>query len=88
LSHLASAFLVSPFEDAAIASVDGFGDFLSTMVGRGQGNRIEILDQQLARKAVALRKQFASLQQALNAIVAQQTFLNRFLGGTGSLFGG
>ena len=50
--------------------------------------RIEILDQQLARKEVALRKQFASLQQALNAIVQQQTFLNRFLGGTGSLFGG
>jgi carbamoyltransferase len=43
-AHLASSFLVSPFESAAVASVDGFGDFVSTMVGRGTGNKIAILD--------------------------------------------
>lgn len=43
-AHLASTFFVSPFESAAVASVDGFGDFVSTMVGRGEGKRIEVLN--------------------------------------------
>lgn len=43
-AHMASAFFVSPFEEAALISVDGFGDFVSTMIGRGSGNRIEVLD--------------------------------------------
>ncbi len=42
LAHLASAFLVSPFEEAACISIDGFGDFASTAMGMGEGNRIEI----------------------------------------------
>src|SRR5207302_945779 len=41
-AHLASAFFASPFEEAAIASVDGFGDFASTMSGFGRGNRIDV----------------------------------------------
>jgi carbamoyltransferase len=41
-AHLASAFFASPFEEAAIASVDGFGDFASTMSGFGRGNRIHV----------------------------------------------
>ena len=43
-AHMASAFFVSPFQEAAILSVDGFGDFVSTMIGRGSGNKIEVLD--------------------------------------------
>jgi carbamoyltransferase len=42
LAHLASAFLVSRFEEAACISIDGFGDFASTAMGFGQGSRIEI----------------------------------------------
>jgi carbamoyltransferase len=42
LAHLASAFLVSRFEEAACISIDGFGDFASTAMGTGQGNRIAI----------------------------------------------
>ncbi len=42
LAHLASAFLVSGFEEAACLSVDGFGDFASTALGMGRGNAIEI----------------------------------------------
>jgi carbamoyltransferase len=42
-AHLASAFFVSPFEDAAVFSVDGMGDFVSTMWGVGHGNRIDVL---------------------------------------------
>lgn len=42
LAHMASAFFVSPFEDATVLSVDGMGDFVSTMWGAGRGNRIEV----------------------------------------------
>jgi carbamoyltransferase len=44
-AHLASCFYVSPFERAALLSIDGFGDFISTMWAMGQGNEIEILGQ-------------------------------------------
>ena len=43
-AHVASAFFVSPFEDAAILSVDGFGDFASTMLAEGHGNHFEVLE--------------------------------------------
>ncbi len=42
LAHLASAFLVSGFSEAACLSVDGFGDFASTAFGVGQGNGVKI----------------------------------------------
>jgi carbamoyltransferase len=41
-AHLASAFFASPFEDAAVISIDGFGDFSSVMWGIGQGNQIQV----------------------------------------------
>ena len=44
-AHLASSFYVSPFEHAALLSIDGFGDFISTMWGAGEGNSIEVLGQ-------------------------------------------
>jgi carbamoyltransferase len=44
-AHLASCFFVSPFERAALLSIDGFGDFISTMWGVGEGNSIEVLGQ-------------------------------------------
>ena len=44
-AHMASCFFVSPFERAVILSIDGFGDFISTMWGIGQGNRIDVLGQ-------------------------------------------
>ena len=43
-SHLASAFFASPFDEAAILSIDGSGDFTTTMIAVGKGNKIEILD--------------------------------------------
>lgn len=42
-AHLASAFYVSPFQGAAILSVDGMGDFVSTMWGVGHDNKIDVL---------------------------------------------
>jgi carbamoyltransferase len=44
-AHIASAFFVSPFDEAAVLSLDGFGDFVSTMWGQGKGNHFEIEDQ-------------------------------------------
>ena len=44
-AHLASSFYVSPFERAALLSIDGFGDFISTMWAMGEGNSIDVLDQ-------------------------------------------
>ncbi len=41
-AHLASAFYVSPFEEAAVAAVDGFGDFVSTSTGVGRGARLDV----------------------------------------------
>ncbi|MDQ3082741.1 MAG: carbamoyltransferase, partial [Gemmatimonadota bacterium] len=43
-AHLASAFFVSPFDDAAICAIDGFGDYVSTSTGIGRGNQIELLE--------------------------------------------
>jgi carbamoyltransferase len=43
-AHLASAFFASPFDEAAILSIDGSGDFTTTMLAVGRGNQIEVLD--------------------------------------------
>jgi len=42
LAHLASTFFVSPFEQAAVLSADGLGDFASTMWATGEGNRLRV----------------------------------------------
>ena len=44
-SHAASAFFPSPFEHAAILTADGVGEWATTTMGRGDGNRIELLQQ-------------------------------------------
>lgn len=43
-AHLASAFFCSPFENAACLTVDGFGDFLSSMSAIGHGRRLDVVD--------------------------------------------
>ncbi|MCH7491827.1 MAG: carbamoyltransferase [Gemmatimonadetes bacterium] len=40
LAHVASSFLVGPFDRAALLSVDGFGDFTSTLIATGEGASI------------------------------------------------
>ena len=44
LAHLSSAFHVSPFDEAVVVSVDGFGDFASAAWGVGRGGDILIDD--------------------------------------------
>jgi carbamoyltransferase len=43
-SHLASAFFASPFDEAAVLSIDGSGDFTTTMIAIGRGTKLEVLD--------------------------------------------
>ena len=43
LSHAASAFYPSPFESAAILTVDGVGEWNTTAIGRGDGKKISLL---------------------------------------------
>jgi carbamoyltransferase len=42
LAHLSSAFHVSPFQEAVVVSVDGFGDFASAAWGVGRGKDIDV----------------------------------------------
>ena len=47
LAHAASAFFVSPFDEAAVLTLDGFGDFASSMLCHGRDNTLEVLDRVL-----------------------------------------
>jgi carbamoyltransferase len=42
LSHAASAFFPSPYEEAAVLTMDGVGEWCTTSCGRGAGNQLEI----------------------------------------------
>ncbi|MBI3467552.1 MAG: carbamoyltransferase [Planctomycetes bacterium] len=54
LAHLASSFLVSPFDRAALLSIDGFGDFASTMTGVGEGTSIKVFDRTLFPQSMGI----------------------------------
>ena len=42
-SHAASAFYPSPFDEAAILTIDGVGEWATTTIGHGRGNEIKML---------------------------------------------
>ena len=41
-SHLASSFFASPFDEAAVSAIDGFGDFVSTSWAVGRGATLDV----------------------------------------------
>ena len=41
-AHLASSFFASPFEEAAVCAIDGFGDFVSTSFATGRGTSLDV----------------------------------------------
>ena len=43
LSHAASAFFPSPFKDAAVLTMDGVGEWATTSLAHGHGNKLEVL---------------------------------------------
>ncbi len=42
-SHAASAFLPSPFEEAAVLTIDGVGEWATASIGHGKGNDLELV---------------------------------------------
>ncbi len=44
-AHAASAFYPSPFESAAVVTMDGVGEWTTTSIARGRGNDLEILEE-------------------------------------------
>lgn len=44
-SHAASAFFPSPFEDAAILTLDGVGEWSTSCIGHGAGNKLKLLQE-------------------------------------------
>ncbi|MCP4190291.1 MAG: carbamoyltransferase [Planctomycetaceae bacterium] len=44
-SHAASAFFPSPFDDATIITFDGVGEWATTCIGSGHGNRLELTEE-------------------------------------------
>src|SRR4051794_25067924 len=42
-AHLASTFFVSPFDEAAVCAIDGFGDFVSTSWAVGRGHQLDVI---------------------------------------------
>jgi carbamoyltransferase len=44
VAHLGSTFFASPFDQAVVVSIDGFGDFVGAMWGKGEGNRLDVKD--------------------------------------------
>ncbi len=53
-SHAASAFVPSPFDEAAILTLDGVGEWATTTYGVGQGNRIELTHEQRFPHSIGL----------------------------------
>jgi carbamoyltransferase len=46
VSHAASAFYPSPFNEAAVITVDGVGEWTTTSVGVGEGNNVKLILEQ------------------------------------------
>lgn len=45
VSHAASSFFTSPFENAAILTIDGAGEWTTSTMGIGRGNKLEMLEE-------------------------------------------
>ncbi len=54
LSHAASAFLCSPFDEAAILTVDGVGEWVTGTWGTGRGNQIDLRKQMVFPHSLGL----------------------------------
>ena len=54
LSHASSCFFPSPFDEAAILTIDGVGEWATTTIGHGKGNTITVLRELLFPHSVGL----------------------------------
>ena len=53
-SHAASAFYPSPFDEAAILTIDGVGEWATASIGMGSGHRIELMSELLFPHSLGL----------------------------------
>src|SRR4029079_15396192 len=53
-SHAASAFFASPFDRAAVLTVDGVGEETTTAIWRGEGNDLTLVDRMLFPHSLGL----------------------------------
>jgi carbamoyltransferase len=53
-SHAASAFLPSPFEEAAVLTMDGVGEWATASIGHGKGNDLELVRELLWPDSIGL----------------------------------
>lgn len=61
LSHAASAYLPSPFQHAAILTVDGVGEWATASMGHGRHGRIDLLSEQRYPNSLGLLYSLATL---------------------------
>jgi carbamoyltransferase len=61
LSHAAAAFLPSPYETAAILTVDGIGEWATASIGQGLRNRVELLAEQRFPNSLGLLYSLATV---------------------------
>ena len=54
ISHAASAFYPSPFEEAAIITIDGVGEWATSTYGIGRGNNIQIIEESRYPNSIGL----------------------------------
>ncbi|OHA90602.1 MAG: hypothetical protein A2665_02495 [Candidatus Zambryskibacteria bacterium RIFCSPHIGHO2_01_FULL_46_30] len=54
LAHAASAFLVSPFKQSAIVTVDGVGEWTTATIGIGDNNSIKLIKEQVFPHSIGL----------------------------------
>jgi carbamoyltransferase len=65
LAHAAAAFFSSPYQSAAVLSVDGFGDGYSTLLAHGKGNKIEELQRVRDHDSIGLEYLRATIHLGL-----------------------
>ena len=61
LSHAAAAFLASPYDTAAILTVDGVGEWATSTIGQGVHHRIDLLEEQRFPNSLGLLYSFATV---------------------------
>lgn len=54
LSHAASAFFVSPYEKAAVLTIDGVGEWSTVSIGYGEGNSLRLIKEMVFPHSVGL----------------------------------
>jgi carbamoyltransferase len=53
-SHAAAAFLASPFDHAAILTIDGLGEWATASIGQGANHRLRVLEEQRFPHSIGL----------------------------------